>query len=111
MKRENIYWCTRNPVTGNTEVLIKQGYLYNVVCDDGSAVNIGLVFVRPYWRATHYESGLDCTPYSDIGGYSKAWKKKEDLIEAIKKIKFSNYLHMAEPFIHIVSNMRKINNE
>lgn len=104
MKKQTVYQTMRL----NTKVWVveKQGYLYDIVYPEGT-ITVGLVFKRPYWTATHYESGLDCTPYSDKGGYKKAWKKKEDLLEAIKNINFHAYLHQAEPYIALVKRYKE----
>lgn len=89
-------------------VVEKQGYLYDVVFPEGT-ITIGLVYKRPYWFATHYESGLDCTPYSDAGGYQKAWKNKDNLLEAVKTLNFyaDGVLEQAKPFIDLVNKYKE----
>jgi hypothetical protein len=106
MKKQTVYWCVKTPSGMGMQVIKKQGYLYDIIDPQGT-ITIGLVYVRPSWRATHYESGLDCTPYSDAGSYSKAWKKKEDLLEAVKNIDFHRYMDQAKPFIEIVNKYKE----
>lgn len=67
-----------------------QGHLIDLVDDYGNTSKIGLVFKRPFWHATHYETGLDCTPWQhDSGGMPfKEWKNKDALIEELKRFDF-----------------------
>lgn len=106
MKKETVYWCVKQPGSKQLKVIEKEGYLYDVSCPHGT-VRVGLVYVRPWWRATHYESGLDCTPYSDSGGYNKHWRNREELLDAIKDIDFHAQLHRAQPFIDTVNKYKE----
>ena len=83
MKKEIIYQIVKKE--GKLCVVEAQGYLYRII-DSNAATTVGLEYVRPYWYATHYDSGLACTPYSDKGGYKREWKKKEALLEALKDV-------------------------
>lgn len=102
---------TRQPVyrvmTQGTKtwVIETPGYLYDINCPQGT-VRIGLIYKRPYWFATHYESGLDCTPYSDKGGYKKEWRSKDLLLEALTRIDFHRYLAQAQPYIDRVNKYK-----
>lgn len=106
MKKETVYWCVKQSGSKQLKVIEKEGYLYDVFCPHGT-VRVGLVYVRPWWRATHYESGLDCTPYSDSGGYNKHWRNREELLDAIKDIDFHARIHQAKPFIDAVNKYKE----
>lgn len=70
-----------------------KGEIIELTNNKGYTTRIALLCKRPYWYATHYETGLDCTP-SKPGKYGfaeKTWRKQE-LIEALKEIDFERLL-------------------
>lgn len=72
-----------------------QGYVIDLTDNYGYTVKIALEYKRPYWSATHYESGILCMPYRDIKEYphtSNVYKSKEELIERLKEVDFKKLI-------------------
>ena len=99
MEKQTIYMTMRD---GSIET--EQGYVYSIVYDKGS-VDVGLIYRRPYWFATHLLSGMDCTPYSDPGGYEKRWKNRDLLLEALQGID----LHSIASKEYVVKYIKALN--
>lgn len=105
MKRQPVYQCMRQGT--KLWVIEKKGYLFDIIDHKGTPVTIALVSKGHYWTATHYESGLDCTPYSDKGGYEKRWRNKEELLEAVKNIDFAANSHNAAYYVNLVNQYKE----
>ena len=84
MKKEKIYMSMGSMKPGREHYVREtEGYVFDV-----NGTKIGLIYRRPYWFATHYESGVDCTPPSDAGSYKRKWKNKETLLEKLQELNF-----------------------
>ena len=59
-----------------------QGYVIDLTDNYNYTVKIALDYRRPYWYATHYESGILCTPLP------KEYKTKDELIAKLKEVDF-----------------------
>lgn len=87
MKKHTIYQTMR-PKKGRKPFVVEtEGYLYSITGPCKTTM-VALVYKRPYWFATHYESGMDCTPHKGRSPLAKHWTKREELLEALSKIPF-----------------------
>ena len=100
MKKQPIYLIMKMKDFKERHVEEVEGYVYDLLTDSGSIVKIGLHYIRPYWYATHYETGLACTPYTNPEEYCPAlkWKSKEALIERLKQIDFKHLESVQKDF-------------
>ena len=90
MKKQT-YWKAIRGENKSIRFEEAQGYVIDLTDQRGYTVKIALEYLRPYWYATHYESGLSCMPYRDIKEYphrSNEYKSKEELIEQLKQSDF-----------------------
>lgn len=84
MKKEKIYISMDSMKPGREHYVREtEGYVFNV-----NGTKIGLIYRRPYWFATHYESGVDCTPSSGEWTFQRKWKSKEALLKKIQELNF-----------------------
>lgn len=88
MKKQPIYLLCRMADIKNKHVQVVDGYVVDLITDSGLIVKIGLNYQRPFWNATHYETGISCTLPVRYSPNHKGWKNKEDLLEALRKFDF-----------------------
>lgn len=68
-----------------------KGEVIEIIDNYGFKVKLAVLYRRPYYFLTHYESGLECTPIRtvDESGFGmKDWRNKDELIERIKQYNF-----------------------
>lgn len=90
MKKQS-YWKAIKNKDKSTGFEEAQGYVIDLTDNHGYTVRIALEYRRPYWYATHYESGLSCAPYRDIKEYphrSNLYTSKDELIRELKSVDF-----------------------
>ena len=111
MKKQT-YWKAIRGENKSIQFEEAQGYVIDLTDQHGYTVKIALEYRRPYWYATHYESGLSCMPYRDIKEYphrSNLYKSKEELISNIKEIDFEKCIKGSASFIQMLADFRSKN--
>lgn len=90
MKKQTVYLLCGT--MKDMRVVETKGEVIDLTTNTGFIVKIALLYKRPYYFATHYETGLDCTPYykpEDVTlCLGKRWRNKDELIERLKLIDF-----------------------
>ena len=86
-----------------------EGYVIDLTDNHGYTVKIALDYRRPYWHATHYESGLSVMPYKDIKEYpykSNAYESMDELISELKGIDFEKHIKRITSDIQRLADFR-----
>lgn len=103
MKKQPVYRIMKKGL--QTWVTETPGYLYEIVTPHGT-VTVGLIWINYHWFATHYDSGLDCTPASNKHG-EHLWRDKALLLDTVKDIPFHKFMHQAQPYIDMVNKYKE----
>lgn len=88
-KKQPVYLlCKKN---GELTVTEDKGYIIDLTDNYGNTVKIALMY-KSGWHATHYDTGLACTPYTDVNRERVLRWSWEGLIERLKHIDFGKIL-------------------
>lgn len=80
-KKQTVYLLMRDK-----SVKTEQGYVIELTNSKGYRTKIALLCKGKRWFATHYDTGLDCTPNTKSSGeVCLAWKRDE-LIAELKEL-------------------------
>lgn len=87
MKKQTFFKTCRTKGKTGLDLVPCQGYIYDLQDVNGYSFKVALYYSGASWRATHYTTGLDFTPYkTDIEGNRKPLRwGREDLISELKK--------------------------
>jgi hypothetical protein len=99
-KKQPVYLLCKE----NKKIVVKEasGYVIDLTNKCGYTTKIALIFDSG-WTATHYESGLSCTPYTKASGERVLKWKKEELIERLKDIDFESTAKRNKGFEEYIS--------
>lgn len=94
MKKQTFYQIFIFKGSKEKKVIENQGYIISLTNKFDYTTKIALYYESGSWKATHFDLGVDCTPYSDPESYvpKKKWKSKEALIERLKEIDFKTFI-------------------
>jgi hypothetical protein len=80
-KKQTVYLIMQD-----MSVKTEQGYIIDLTNTKGQTTKIALLCKGKRWFATHYETGLDCTPRTkESGEVCNSWKRDE-LIAILKEL-------------------------
>lgn len=102
-KKQPIYRIMKQ--YGKVWVVETPGLLYEIPYENGT-VRVGLVWLNNHWFATHYESGLDCTPASNKYREHN-WRDKELLLDTLKDLDWDLYLSRVHKYVEIVNKYKE----
>lgn len=108
MKKQPVYLLCKT----KEGMFVKEdrGYIIDLTNNFGYTVKIALMY-KAGWHATHYDSGLDCTPHTKTSGeYCFNWKK-DDLIERLKAIDFERFIKTnpaIKEYISLIENHKTL---
>lgn len=91
MKKQPFFKVMRDPDKPGGIILREcEGYIHELQDHKGYKFKVALYYGEGTWMATHYNTGLECTPYKvTFGGFYKKHKwKREELIEKLKELDF-----------------------
>ena len=89
-KKQTIYLvCGKR---SDLRVEMAEGYVIDLTNNKGFTTQIALLCKGKSWYATHFETGLDCTPKTKTSGELKLHWSRDNLIKRLQEIDFERCL-------------------
>lgn len=90
-KKQTVYLLCRKE--RKFRVKTAKGYVIDLTTNKGFTTKIALLCKGRRWFATHYETGMDCTPRTKATGEFEFSWKRDDLIARLKEIDFERCMY------------------